>query len=345
MATGRAISEEFLLDFCDTGDLSCIVEYIKEHTELNFCFRGNDGNKHGHIVIYKNNHMVVRISKYVKKNHPKFKMDFDFNHARYSKEWKSYLKSLNEIGWCFKFADESLAEIGIGEIHYKIKDVDSDKIKQSLDIFCKLIDDFFDLNLDYDYFKKIGNVSKDDMREKEAQHELHAMKVITASKAEYLVYDLEFTEKEKKKGNKPDFFALKSINGIVDGLVIGEVKSKKGAFNGESGLIKHLDGMCNQMETFNKNDERILEASKILSDYAKLNLKGLANEDIKKFTDENFLKAKFVEIAVVLTDDAIKAYDNKSGRGKPTYRSIFNDKYKDKSVVVKKFENGKFEDI
>lgn len=344
MATGRAISEEFLLDFCNNGDLSYVIDYIKEHKELNLCFRGNSGNRHGQIMIYKNNHLVSRISKYIPKNKPKFKMEFNFNHARYCKDWEKYLVELNKLGWCSKSFDQSMQEFDIGYIHYAIDDVDNYKIKRSLDIFCEIIEDFFDLGLDYDYFKD-SSATKDDLREKKAQHELQATNSISDTEAEYLVYDLEFTEKGKKKGNKPDFFALKCVNGIVKGLVIGEVKSTKGSFGGGSGLIKHLDGMCEQIQTFNTNNIRMLEAAKILRDYAKLNLKGLKQDDIKKFSDEFFVNLKFIEVLVVLTEGAIDEYDNISGRGKVTYRNILKQNYDSKYVVVKKFVNGKLEDI
>lgn len=340
----RAISDEFLQDFCVGGDLGIIVDYLRKHKELNFCFRGNTGNQYGTVIIYKYNHKVVEITKYMNEPNFKFKMGFDFKHARYSEDWEKYKEILRNNGWFFKPLDYSNNGIKSIWITNQFREIKPTELEQTLDVICNIIEDYFNLELKYDYFHKRIDSKKHDL-EKIRQQELHATSTISNTGLEYFVYDLEFTKKGAMLGgNKPDFLALKFVDGIVEGLVIGEVKSKKGSLNGGSGLIEHLDGMSEQAQAFNTNNERMLEAAKILRDYAKLNLKGLKQEDAIRFTDDNFVNLKFVEIMIVLTDGAISTYES-TGKGKETYRDIIENKYKGQLVIVKKFVDGKLEDI
>ena len=118
------------------------------------------------------------------------------------------------------------------------------------------------------------------------------------------------------------------------------MKSKEGALSGESGLLPHLEKMLKWKDNIVFVDNRKRELKIILEHYAKLGLS-------KNVDDINFLDVDKcdVEILVILTDDAIDKYDKASGKGKDTYRNIVDKEYSDKGVVVKKFVNGKLEDI
>lgn len=62
-----------------------------EHEKLAVLLRGNN-NK---IIIYKNNHKIWEILP----NGSMWKVSFDFDHARYSRDWDQCLKNLQNLGF------------------------------------------------------------------------------------------------------------------------------------------------------------------------------------------------------------------------------------------------------
>jgi len=103
----RSINATFLDDFCKSdGRLNQFLIKVKEinssaeiKDRLVVCFRGNK------IIIYKNNHVLWDISK--DSESEGYKVEFNFNHARYREDWAEILKGLcsENIGYKVNVSD------------------------------------------------------------------------------------------------------------------------------------------------------------------------------------------------------------------------------------------------
>ena len=301
----RSISKDFVEDFKSGNTLSKILEYVKNpDNELILCFRGNSGNI---ATIYKKNHVFCSIQK-LQKGVSQFKMSFNFNHARYSQNWESVLKELVTIGWETKhtFKDVYETNIDIGVITKHFNTLDDSTLEKSFAIINNLIEDYFDQYKNFDYYTGRTLKHKGINLEKQRQQELFETYNKPANGNGYFIYDLEFVEQGNRKGNQPDFWAVKYVDGIPKHLVLGEVKSRASALEGNSGLAAHLQSMID----YAKSDaiaNRKKEALDILKGYATLNLYGLEEKDCATF--EQIALGDTVEICVVLTDEVAECYE------------------------------------
>ena len=301
----RSISKDFIDDFKTGKPLAKVLDYIKNpKNELILCFRGNSGNI---ATIYKKNHVFCSIQK-LQKGVEQFKMSFNFNHARYSKNWESVLKELVSHGWKTKhtFKDVYETNIDIGVITKHFNTLDDSTFKKSFTIINNLIEDYFDQYKNIDYFTGRTLKHKGVNLEKQRQQELFETYKKPADGNGYFIYDLEFVEQGNRKGNQPDFWAVKYVKGTPKHLVLGEIKSRGSALNGQSGLAAHLQAMIDYAKS-DAIENRKTEALNILKDYATLNLYGLEEKDYATF--EQIILDDTVEICVVFTDEVAECYE------------------------------------
>lgn len=102
----RSIDKSFLDDFCEKdGRLRAFLDKVIEvnnsaaiKDKLVVCFRGNE------IIIYKNNHVLWDISR---NSSGDYAVEFNYNHARYSKDWENILAGLcsKKIGYVTNSSD------------------------------------------------------------------------------------------------------------------------------------------------------------------------------------------------------------------------------------------------
>lgn len=288
------------------GKLHAFVELVKNHPELELCFRGNSDER---IIIYYNNHKIFEV-KYTGLT------TISFNHARYCKNWKYFLSALKTKG--FKVKNENdfdeYKKNGEYDINYIKKEYKGDEqvnkeeienlyttiLKPIFDCYFKKIDDYKNdsKNQPRDYFKnKDGKPNI--LIEKIRQHELYS--ALTYGSNNYFLYDLEFQQKNAGGGNKPDMLAVKFNNGKPEKLFLVEVKCTKASLNGTSSLGTHIDGMKDYIKDDVKIMDRKNEACDILNQYAQLNLRGLTPDYI--FKKDDFADLDF-GIMLIVTDDA-----------------------------------------
>ena len=104
--------------------------------------------------------------------------------------------------------------------------------------------------------------------------------------------------KQAGESNKPDMQAIRfGSDGKPEALVFVEVKCTRNAYNGESGLYKHIDAMLKYPDTALKRRRR--EAYLILHQYKELGLRSFERE-LNWQEYENLP----LEILLVLTDNA-----------------------------------------
>lgn len=347
----RAISNEFLDDLLNKNHiLNYILEkYVKDSKkDLILCFRGNGENES--IILYRNNRIFWKIIK----QQNGYRLDLSFDHAKYSENFWDVLEALQKLN-IGKNIDKNKVksktngiERKFGLIGGQIDKFTPEKIDELYKLTDSILNDYFDQDKKKNYFMISGvGEPKKEYLEKIIQQKIFQGLPKPDDEQGYMIYDLEFRApgKNSLNKNKPDFFAVRYESNRIKGLVVGEIKSTRNAMStGNSGLIDHLDKMKKDIKNYNIDGVRRKEAINILQEYSILGYRGLANDIF-----EVNCKINFDEILIVLTDDAIKAYtDNKVEKEGCTYKETINQfKKKNKSikVVVKKFVNGKLEDI
>lgn len=304
MDDSRAVEKEFVDEFKNENNLGKILAYVKDTSKnLILCFRGNSGQV---VTVYKKNHVFWEISK-LNGGKLKYRLRFNFNHARYSKNWQASLKALKFLGWEQIKKTDKNDKIDVGYLKYDFEILEDRFLKISYNIINRLIDDYFDSSKKYDFFTGTVRKNKSVLLEKQRQQELYEKFNKPDSGDGYLIYDLEFVEKGNRTGNQPDFWAIKYEKGVPRKLVIGEVKSKESALSGKSGILEHLKAMVDYSKSA-KITNRKEEAIKILKSYTKLGLKGLSVNEVNLLDD--IVLDSDVEILIVLTDEAAEVYDN-----------------------------------
>lgn len=106
--------------------------------------------------------------------------------------------------------------------------------------------------------------------------------------------------------NSPDFLGIElDEHGNVEYLVFGEIKSKKAACVGKSGIEKHIRTTYNYCRWDGVINNRLFDAEQIIKHYKAM---GDISESISiKWPNENAIKRKIV---VILTDEAIEEYNS-----------------------------------
>lgn len=291
--------------------LNYYVDFVKKHPELEFCFRGNSKDK-PKISIYMNNHVILNVFT-------TGKIQISFNHARYCENWNKYYKKLiSDYGFTEKDTNPVNGKISIGTMSRPMRKngaLSFDKIEELYEEILKPIFESYYEAIEKgnatDYFKGKSGVSISGKEEKKVQQKLYS--TFQYKKDGYFFYDMEFAQRHKdresqrndKNNNKPDMLAIKfDKNGNPDRIVLVEVKCKKGAMGGTSGIKEHLD----KMKKYDKLTERRREACQIMNQYAQLGLRGLSENDC--FDYKYFEKLK-LEILLIFTGEAARLWKRK----------------------------------
>ena len=295
----RAVGENLLRELKEGGGFEEFVKFVRNNENLILCFRGNGSPEH--VTIYYNNHQVWKL--YIDKN--KLIASVSFNHARYSIDWE---KAFDALCNNYNFIGEKKEKDNITDVGEMRAEIPLDRkfskefVEGTYRIMKPLIDDFFDMNLQFDYFKKqTPKRSKSNLVEKKKQQELY-IRYDNLSNGIF-VYDLEFAQPKgknvKKDDNQPDMLGIEFKNKKPVKLLLMEVKSTEPAMKGKSGFKKHILAMEEYLKE--KNSEtvknRIKEAIKILKQYKELKLKNV--------TQEYNFDTLPIEIRFILTDEAV----------------------------------------
>lgn len=295
----KNIPEE-LIDALNAGTLKGILENVKNNNNLHLCFRGNSTPPS--VIIYYNNHIVLRIS-YLRRgpHNDNFKIAVSANHSK-SEEKRALLEELRNK---YQFnIPKKLNEEDINRLSYpycyisKNATLNSSFFKDLCNLMINVIDSFFGKNN-----KKVKYI------EKKRQHELFTNLVEQADG--YYAYDLEFSQKyvsqaareAEGKQNHPDMLGIRYENGLPKALTLIEVKSTRAACKDKTtGLEIHISGMIDYLKSAHMKDRK-QEAIDIIDLYKRLNIhqapKSLPN------STQNI----GYEIIVILTDGAIKYYE------------------------------------
>lgn len=333
----RAVTDDLMNKLKD-GGFKAFVEFVRktERENLGFklilCFRGNSSP--GNVVIYYNNHMVWKLNISQEK---KLKVTISFNHARYTKEWEVKLKELYEK-YDFSINKRGIEKLSLEDLILELKNgsdgyltvtrdsFDKNFVEGSFDILKSIIDDFFDKELEYDYFKGEKGTNRFYL-EKMRQHELYLDYNDTNNGL--FIYDLEFAQKKNKdipeNDNQPDMFGIRFKNGKPEKLVLIEVKCKETSMKNTSGLKEHTDKMEKYINNKIAIKNRIEEANKILQQYNTLQLRNVQPINIP----ENIP----IEIRIILTDGAIEYFD----------KNNYSELYIERGYKVERINDNKIE--
>ncbi len=312
---------------------------------LMLCFRSNKDSES--VTIYYNNHIVWDLG--VTKTGPR--VSISANHARYSKNWKDVLSSVGmdriELIEKERKLKEEKKEININQrciLKGKFTKEDAKNYaEKSLPHLIKMIDDYFDIEKDKDYFKgrkayKAYNrrtnkhiEGKRDLVEKKRQQEYYLKNRNKCGG--YFVYDMEYAHeygsaKERDadfvfmdvhKANQADCLAVKyDDDGKPRKLSFIEIKSVKTSMIDNdvdgSGLRAHMINMDKYITMhLDYIKLRLKEAKDILTLYYKLGLRGVS-KDMSEADLSELGKEHNQEIVLVYTDSAKEYIETPRGK-------------------------------
>lgn len=271
--TDHRYVEQTLKDAFMDGGLSEFRKFIinqnskisDKHEKLAALLRGND-NK---IIVYKDNHKIWELSATKKE----CIVRFDFNHARYTREWEKELQKLKKMGFELSKSKKSdklerLPEdnrikikrnknnvvIGgsIGYITCRKGNFDKKFVNDSYKIIMSLVENFFkpqekdyfreavknSTNLEYQAVSEITGTGKGVLVEKRWQQRLlfHFNNVQDG----YCAYDLEFSQKYPDS----DFVKryAKKTGEIYLSVKAQNIKDKLGTNEPDMLAIRYEDG-------------------------------------------------------------------------------------------------------
>ncbi len=330
----RALSNSFLVEFMPGGKYHVFVDLINKYNdELEICLRGNNQPSEA-VCIYYNNHLVYKIEA-------NGNITINFNHARYSSNYREYWKLINHTyGFNKSAVDNPRIKVSekknkrghtsyytsIGIITSKFsEDLGRNVEKIYVNCIRRMLIDSFDFLCCTDQFRATANKyagyrgkltqtgKKSLWLEKIRQQQLFSK--IKYQKDGYFLYDLEFAQKtidgvddyEDALTNEPDMLAIYfDDKGLPKKFVFVEVKSTETAYSGESGMVEHLKKM-KEYPTDNL-PARLREAALILYQYKQIGICDI---------EQDVIMERFIEVA----------------NNKPEYLFIFTDK------AVKKFKD------
>jgi hypothetical protein len=272
----RMINNEFLMDLMPGGVLSPVVELVKDK-RLVLSFRCDC------INVYHKSHSIYKI---VQKKRPgqRYRIEFDFNHARYTESYVTDLEELKSLGFklsnktdnvAFDYYESGKCKSGNNKIYTYISSLDNQFWKNSSNILIKLVNDFFSNN-EKDYFS--GEVIKRERKNNENRflEKKRQQGIALANQnadSPFFIYDLEYAEPNGKKKGVPGRFDMLGVyteKRKVKNLFFIELKSTISACNAKtSGIISHESDMEKYLADDNKDviDERKNEAIDILKGY------------------------------------------------------------------------------
>ena len=280
-----------------TGELKELLAMIKQDNTLCLCFRGQ------YISVYYKGESLFKIEQ-LKQS---YKINFDFNHARYTQKADEQLKRLIELGYKKKEGKEKkgdrsrkiLCKYPSPNINTTSYDfwIESSKIMKSL------IEDFLDFKKKQDYFKtkgKKGNRNKNCHLERQRQQDI--MRINNSLDEEYFVYDIEYAQprnsRDDDNSGRFDMLALRRVSKGSYNLVFVELKSTITACSGKCDIEKHRRDLKKYIENNDIVDIRKIDAVEICRQYGLLGL-----------VEQESVKVEDVEILFVFTDEAIKYAD------------------------------------
>lgn len=244
MSQEREISKEFVKHL-HNGVLKDFVDVIrKSNGELIMCIRN------GYINVYYNTHNVFKIEEKIRDK--RFLVLFDAGHTRYTKDRLKKIDKLKEYGVIYNICEKGQPNKKNGlpyksdkhtfEFYIEMSNSKVNHIKEICEIYIGFIKDFFDENLDYDYIKnQPKGRKKAKLSEKQMQHDLYAGRhTMRIGDDEFILYDIEFKEPGNRHSGKPDFMAARVRKGIVESVVLVELKTESISCNNESGVAEHL---------------------------------------------------------------------------------------------------------
>lgn len=343
----RAIKKEFLEKFIpeesgeeENDNYKVFLELVKKYSdELVLCFRGNNKGSEA-VCIYYNNHLVYKIEyKHNDKNNTdEEKITINFDHARYSPEYRNFWKKITrdygfiptdnrreeEVPKVTVRKDGGSYNTTVGEITARLNE---DVLKNVENIYYNclrpMLIDSFDLLKTTDQFRVTANKyakyrskitqtrrkRKSNWIEKIRQQQLFCE--MKSTQNGLFVFDMEFSQKsmedaemcEQAVKNQPDMLAIRFENGCPIAYVLVEVKSTKKACGGESGIEKHLMAMEQYRKGCNMQ-ARYREAALIISHYKELGLYQLP----QNIEEEDYMKLP-VEILFIFTDEAVSVFE------------------------------------
>lgn len=282
MKDHRYVSEDLFREFKE-GGLKEFRRFVLEHNrtaarqdKLAVLLRGN-GNR---IIIYYHNHVLWELS-WVKQ---KCRVEFNFNHARYTRDWEKDFECLTDkktMG--FVWAEDSprkkkerleslpamvitrneqneIVGAGIGVLKSDKKSFSYDFVKKSFEIIHELIDNFFDSGREHstDYFCKrvMDELQVEIKEEEEATSPLIEKRWQQRLFFEYkelreglYIYDLEFSQPFPTQKDDVKPYAEKHE------LVYEDIKDKINATEMKKVLKTNSPDMLGLR--FNKNGEPV----------------------------------------------------------------------------------------
>ncbi len=223
----RSVSEGLENAFC-TGGLREFRAFVlrqnktitDKHHKLALLLRGNGENES--VIVYKDNHKIWELS--ISGNY--CRVSFDFNHARYTRNWSEKLDSLLKLG--FELGERRKAEVlkndgririkrnanhvviggEIGIISSKKEDFDCEFVEQSYEIINDLVSEFFkphttdffriEVSKEYPEAKIAKGAGQNVLVEKRWQQRLFFH--FNDMQNGYYAYDLEFSQRYPDAG-------------------------------------------------------------------------------------------------------------------------------------------------
>jgi hypothetical protein len=283
--------DDLFLQSLKYGELKGLMDLIRRDKTLQLCFRGS------YISVYYRGDSLFKIQQ---GSNNRYKIYFNFNHARYTKNFKEQLEKLEKLKYVYKVSgdDEKKQRRSVTCLcstklcSYRFWD-DSSKI------FKLLIDDFIDPSAEkrHDYFNKKDLKNKNPHLERQRQQAI--MRVNNSlSKTTYFVYDMEYDQprnsSEEVKSGRFDMLALRRINPEYYNLVFIELKSTKAACcNKKSNISKHYEDLIKYVNNKDLIEVRKDDAIQICKQYIELEL-----------VEKRSIRIKGVEILFVFTDEA-----------------------------------------
>lgn len=207
-----------------------VLDNLKNGTKsVALCFRGNAA------TLYYRCHQLLRI----RSSRDGIVGEFDFRHARYSENYKLILERLNNLHVdTSRFCGES-GHTSQSIIRFSLEKCNIAEVKEILEIYRGLIDDFFNTEKKNRVFgAPIGTREKSFLLEKDRQQQLWASYFLNDS---LTFYDLEYSERFAAQNGIHGRFDLLGLRREKSGytLLLTELKSSSQALKGKSGIEDH----------------------------------------------------------------------------------------------------------
>lgn len=296
----RAFNDEELKKLSSNGELYPFVKLVKEHEELQLCFRGNGNPKY--ISIYYDNRQVFKVNI-------QGRVEISYRTARYWEKCENkYITLCKKYHFKPDIDFESFLKSDNLVLHKNIEKGDNyEEIYK--EVLSPMLNNYSENKDKFDYFKKKcedKDVERNhEEKEKKAQQNLYDH--FKQKQNGYFFYDLEYHQKGSKSANEPDMLGVYfDENGKPLKIVFVEVKSTKTSISDPnpegSGLYGHLLKSKKYIidEALMKNRKK--EALDIMKNYATLELRGLKQYD--QF-DENEFDMLEPQVLFLFTNDVI----------------------------------------